>query len=102
MYNKQTFINTINVLKEQYDYDEAYTTQLESLIHVEGIPSYNNSILINHIMGSLQAQFIPLNGDCEIERYCYELNFGYIDGIQRITPEDLWTALIDKKSLVVD
>jgi hypothetical protein len=102
MSDKQNFIETINVLKNQYEYDTSYCTLLEKLIQADSVPPYDNSKLINHIMGELQKRFPAVDGQCEIERYCYELNFGYADGKQVITPKDLWYALVNKQSLVVE
>ncbi len=95
------FIEAINALKKQNDLDRDYSNRIEQLIAAENVPSYNNSALINYIISTLQKKFVPVNGDCEIERYCFELNFGYKDGKQSITPSDLWYALVNKQTLFI-
>lgn len=101
MSDKQNFIETINVLKNQYDYDTNYSALIEVLFQVDSVPPYDNSRLTDHIMGELQKRFPAVNGQCEIERYCCELNFGYLDGKQLITPKDLWYALVNNQSLTI-
>ncbi|MGH2666077.1 hypothetical protein [Flavobacterium sp.] len=100
MFVKETFIATIDVLQKQYEYDLSYATLLERVINAEGIPPYDNSHLTNHLFTLLQNQFPPLNGQCEIERFCYELHFGFFGGKAVLTAEDLWDSLHSSERLV--
>lgn len=99
MFTQETFAKTIAALKKQHEIDTAYANSIERLINAENVPAYNNSALTNHIFWMLQRQFPSSNGDCEIERFCYQLNFGFWGGKQVLTADDLWEALHRRKSL---
>lgn len=92
---KEDFIGFIDALKEQYDYDKSYSVLLEQALGASNVPNYNNSTVTNLLFSLMQKQFPPdSKGNCEIERYCYELEFGVVDGVRVITAEMLWEALI--------
>lgn len=102
MFTKDTFIEIINALREQYVLDVSYSVLLEKLLNADTVPSYDNSKLVNLLITMLQVQFPPMDGICEIERYCYELDFGYTDGFQVISASDLWEQLQTNKVVVMD
>ncbi len=94
LFTESTFIKTIEVLKEQHEIDLSYSLLLEKTLGADNVPPYDNSRLKNHLFILLQTEFTPKNGHCEIERYCWELNFGMSDGKQVITPSDLYYSLL--------
>jgi hypothetical protein len=97
MFGKNDFIGIIDVLEQQHEYDASYVVLIEQIIKANDVPTYDNTKLVNHFFSLLQRQFPPdEQGTCEIERYCYELNFGWVDGNRAITPADLWDALEKK------
>ena len=53
------------------------------------------------MVSQIQKQFPPSKeGECEFERYCFELNFGRdLDGNVVITPEMLWDKLNEVKNI---
>lgn len=97
MLTKEKFVKAINVLREQYDYDSSYTTLIEQVIRVDSASPYDNSKLVNFIMQQLQEEFPAVDGECLIEYYCYEINFGRVLG-NLITAEQLWDRLSNRKS----
>jgi hypothetical protein len=93
LFTESTFVRTIEVLREQSNYDQSYSRSIESLFGAENVPLYQNHLLTNHLFLLLQEQFPPKNGVCEIERYCWELNFGFTEGVQMVSPSDLYHRL---------
>lgn len=102
MFTKETFLMTIDALEKQNEFDRGYANVLSGVLNASDVQTYDNSSITNLLFTLLQRQFVPVDGNCEIERYCYELNFGWADGNRIYTPEDLWNALIERRSLVVD
>lgn len=105
VFDKVSFVSVIDAMYSQSKIDEKYSERVSDLFKSEGIvPTYDNSELFNVLLELLQRQFVPEGGSCEIERYCFELNYGYTsDGSRVITPEMLWDqlngALLKKDSL---
>lgn len=97
MLTKEKFIEAIEALKEQYDFDASYTKIIEEAFRVDSSSPYDNSNLVNFIMRLLQEKFPAIDGDCAIEHYCYESNFGRVNG-NTITAEQLWDQLNAKKA----
>lgn len=102
MFTLDTFVQTIDVLRKQHEIDVAYATSIEKAINAKDVPAYDNSLLINHLFGLLQRQFPAIDGECEIERFCYVLNYGFSGGKQVLTAEDLWESLHRRKPLPID
>ncbi len=101
LFNESTFVATINVLREQYEFDASYSELFSKVLSAEGVPAYDNSKLVNHLFKLLQEQFPPRDGVCEIERYCWDLDFGYVDGVQLISPSDLYHSLMSGKVVML-
>jgi len=99
LFTESTFVSTINVLREQYAFDASYSMLLGNLLKADDVPAYDNSKIVNHLFLLMQEQFPPKNGVCEIERFCWELNFGYVEGVEVISASDLYDALITGKVL---
>lgn len=95
--SESEFVKIITSLMKQHDLDVAYCKKLSELINGNDIPVYDNSVLVNCLISYLQGYFPPLHGDCEIERFCFELNFGRANGSDDavIEPSDLYYSLID-------
>lgn len=97
VFNETSFVAAIVALREQHDVDVAYSSSLEKLFNGKDIPTYNNSPLVNYLFLALQSQFPPVDGECEIERYCYELDYGRNAGKEVISPSELYHTLTAKK-----
>lgn len=95
VFDKVSFVSVLEAMYSQSKIDEKYSERVSDLFKSEGIvPTYDNSLLFNVLLKLLQRQFVPEGGCCEIERYCFELNYGFTsDGIRVITPEMLWEQL---------
>ena len=99
MFTKEEFKEVVSAIEKQHEFDLGYTKVISQLLKTEDVPVYDHSSLDNLLFGLLQSQFVPINGECEIERYCWELNFGNVDGVKVITYDHLWDALIKKQCL---
>lgn len=98
MVKKALFIKIIENLREQYDYDVAKADLMGKVLDVEDIKAYDNSKLTESIFSLLQLQFPPDKEGCEIQRFCYDLNFGRSLGETNALSEygaimDLWDYL---------
>ncbi len=85
---KELFIETIEVIEKQQKIDEANTKHINKVFG-GFIESYNNSLINNQIMKLLQAEYPTYPGGiCDIEYFCFELDFGrkYKDGM--VTQDD--------------
>ncbi|WP_395073929.1 hypothetical protein [Flavobacterium sp.] len=94
MISKEKFVLIIESLKTQYLYDEAYAFGLSELIKTEDVVMYDNSVLIHAVINLLQ-QYFPKDkeGFCEIEFYCYVLNFGK-NGEEYESSEEFYDRLV--------
>jgi hypothetical protein len=99
LFTESTFVKTIEVLREQHEIDLSYSVLMEKSLGAENVPPYDNTRLVNQLFLLLQEQFPPKNGVCEIERYCWELGFGIVDGKQVISPSDLYFVLLKSEKL---
>lgn len=94
MISKEKFVLIIDSLKAQYDYDKGYAFGLSELIKTDDVVMYHNGILTNTILSLLREHFPKDNdGHCELEHYCYVLNFGS-DGDSYENAEELYDRLI--------
>jgi len=105
--NKELFISSIDALREQADYDSKLADAL-SEAYSSFVGTYNNGKLFNQtillLRDATNAPFHEELNMCDIEYFCYELDFGrkYIKGsvigssgqiVPLATTEDLWNLL---------
>ena len=99
MISREGFILLLDSLRSQYCYDVERSEQIGIVFGVD-LPCYNTSFLSNGVIGYLRTYF-PLEDDfCEIEHYCYYLNFGRIDDGGSLVFEDsgmFYDRLISKQ-----
>lgn len=95
VFDKVSFVSVIDAMYSQSKIDEKYSENVSDLFKSDGIvPTYDNSRLFNVLLELLQKHFVPVKGCCEIERYCFELNYGFTsEGVRVITAEMLWEQL---------
>lgn len=91
--SKEVFINSINALQQQTAIDKQHAHVLSEM-HQCDAGLYNNNLLKTTIINLLQAEFPPIDGYCDIEHYCWDLNFGKAGEQEVITPEDLYEQLV--------
>lgn len=90
---KHHFVTAIEAIRCQVEKDKRFADTNSQLHNVDNYPLYDNSTLIRAIIGLLQISFPKIDGYCEIEHYCFELNFGKNGGLEVLSPEDLWDQL---------
>lgn len=95
IFTKESFIALVDVLREQYDKDCAFSKKMGDLLNSKDIPPYDWDKVNRYLITQVQLMFPPnAEGFCEFEHYCYELNFGRDnDGVVVLTAEDLWEKL---------
>lgn len=100
---KEVFISSIEAIRLQQHKDSLSADLIGKVFNTDDVNPYDTSLLTITIIQLLQA-FFPKdeNGFCEISHYCFEMNFGKIDGMDLITPEDLWDRLVCQEKEVVD
>lgn len=100
MIGKALFIESIEAIRLQMAYDTAKSEALAEVLNMDEatFPLYDNSLLIKAVINLLRASFPrDANGFCEIDHYCFDMNFGKISKQELITPEDLWDRLNSDK-----
>ena len=96
LFDRQEFIETINALRSQYDFDVDTCKVIGKALNCE-FPLNNNSRLTNQVFKLLHKQFPPsTKGYCVIQHFCYEQNFGRNGS--SLTVEILWDCLIKQFS----
>lgn len=93
MYTKEKFHKTITALKEQYDIDEKKSEDLSKVLGCDFVPPQDNSRLVNIIFDNLHKQFPPKDDFCEIQTFCYTLNFGRVINTEKDPIDELWDQL---------
>jgi hypothetical protein len=91
--NKDLFISVIEGIREQCEIDELYAESISVLLRAEDCKLYDNSKYLEVIMSMLRVSFPKdVNGFCEIEHYCFQLNFGKV-GEEYESPFELYDRL---------
>ena len=97
---REHFVSTIDAIRMQLHKDYAYADAVSSLFNTDSIGPYDNSLLIKQLISLLQMYFPrDKEGFCDIEHYCFELNFGKCGEQEFITAEDLYCRLISKEDI---
>jgi hypothetical protein len=92
---KAMFVSTVEAIKQQmaYDIDQQYSLSTVLKVETSQFPLYDNSILIKALILLLQIYFPKEEGFCEIEHYCFDLNFGKISETEYMSIDKLWELL---------
>jgi len=89
---KEIFISTIDSLQAQVSRDIDASNAISKVFDTDAV--YDNSLLVKAVIKLLQIHFPKdENGFCEIEHYCFDMNFGKIQGEELVTAEDLWDRI---------
>jgi hypothetical protein len=77
MIEKEVFVSVISSMMEQHSFDKGNSILISEMFGVEGNCGYDNSDYLKALMKMLRI-FFPKDEDgfCEIEQYCYVINFG--------------------------
>lgn len=97
MIDKEVFVSVISSMMEQHEFDRASSESLSGIFGVEGNCVYDNSRYLKALMEVLRL-FFPKDEDgfCEIEHYCYVLNFGN-SGEDYEPVEDFYDRLVEDR-----
>lgn len=101
MISRENFISAIESIREQMHFDSESANSLGGIFFGSTIFPYDNSRLIKSII-SLLREWFPKddNGFCEIEHYCFDMNFGKYQEEEIISPGDLYDRLISEDKAV--
>ena len=95
--SKEVFVSMIESLKLQVENDVLFSKKLSDLFKIkEELPLYDNSFLSHSLTVAISTLFDESVRDyfmSEINRFCYELNFGREQGSDLTSPEELWERL---------
>ena len=77
MITKEIFVGAIDSIREQMTTDKLNSVVLSDMFPGSELATYNNSLLIRGILDLLRLWF-PRDADgfCELEHYCFDLDFG--------------------------
>ncbi|QRE03492.1 hypothetical protein [Flavobacterium psychrophilum] len=90
----EKFVATIEAIQGQIFLDK-HNAELINEVFNGSFSGYDNTAIIKSNISLLQEWFPKDgNGHCEIEHYCFELNFGRISEDIIITPENLYDRLM--------
>jgi hypothetical protein len=73
---KELFIETMERIKAQFDYDEKCHAAFSVILPNDFISGYDNSILMNQLLKLLRIAFNDDDKDSWIDYYIWELDFG--------------------------
>jgi hypothetical protein len=76
MITKEIFVGAIDSIREQMTTDKLNSSVLTEMFPGSELSTYNNSLLIKGILDLLRLWFPREDGFCELEHYCFDLDFG--------------------------
>lgn len=94
MISKEVFVSVISSMMEQHDFDKSSSISISEIFGIEGNCYYDNSRYLKSLMEMLRL-FFPKDeeGYCEIEFYCFVLDFGK-NGEEYEPVEDFYDRLL--------
>ena len=95
MINKEDFCKVIESLRVQVVKDKEKSFILNDLFKTDTVFNWDNDELFKSILFLLH-QYFPRdkNGFCEIEHYCFFIEFGKYENKELFSSEDLYDKLI--------
>ena len=82
MIEKQTFIEAIEAMRYQYEKDKEHSESIGKIFSTEDCNLYDNENLYKKIIELLRIWFpVDEDGFCEIEHFCWFLEFGKVENI---------------------
>lgn len=92
--SKELFISVIESIRIQCCNDRVNSEFLEGMFPGSTIARYGHDSLFKSMIELLQVWFPrDENGHCEIEHYCFALDFGRWNKEEVVTAENLWDQL---------
>lgn len=94
MIDKITFCTVIENLRQQLYLDRRYGECIQEMFGADKRCTYNDSLLVKSIMSLLHIHFPKDEDDfCEIEHYCFVIEFGKADNQEVLSAEDFYDHL---------
>ena len=94
MISKELFIATIEAIRSQVNYDKINGELIEGMFPGSQVTGYGNHTMFKTLISLLQVWFPrDENNHCEIEHYCFVIDFGRWDKNEVVTVENLWDQL---------
>jgi hypothetical protein len=87
---KEIFVLAIKSLENQFITDKLNGELMQTVFNTEDCGIYDNEVLVKTILGLLRLRFPKIDGSCEIEHFCFELNSGVYIEEKSISQRDLW------------
>ena len=82
MIEKQTFIEAIEAMRYQYEKDKEHSESIGKIFSTEDCNLYDNEDLYKGIIKLLRIWFpVDEDGFCELEHFCWLLEFGKVENI---------------------
>lgn len=95
MIEKKLFCTIIENLRQQLYLDKKFGDAVQEMFGSGNRCSYNDNLLVKSIISLLQVYFPKdKDGFCEIEFYCFHIEFGKSQDKELISPEDLYDQLV--------
>ena len=88
---KNDFLELITAIRDQHDFDTLKAEKMSEAIECD-MNAHDNSRLVNQLFKILHKQFPPKNDFCDIQHFCFELDFGRMANPIKTT-EQLWEEL---------
>lgn len=88
---KKEFIEIIEAIRDQSDFDKGKARRLGDLLSAD-IDPHDNSRLTNLLFKNLHVYFPPVDGVCSIQEFCYDFDFGRMF-LNRDPISNLWSSL---------
>lgn len=96
MIDKTIFCEVIELLRQQMIFDRRIGETIQEAFGIHHHCSYRDNLVVQALMKLLRIYFPKdENGFCEIEHYCFILEFGKLDKL--ITAEELFDFLTAKQ-----
>ncbi|MES2864070.1 MAG: hypothetical protein V4666_08130 [Bacteroidota bacterium] len=97
MLDKITFCEAIESLRQQILFDNQSAENIKEMFGVAQKCSYKNDFAIKALIKLLQFHFPKdEDGHCQIEYYCFIVEFGKEQDKELVTPEELYDLLTKK------
>ena len=82
MIEKQIFIEAIEAMRCQYEKDKEHSGSIGKIFSTEDCNLYDNENLYKEIIKLLRIWFpVDDDGFCELEHFCWFLEFGKVENI---------------------
>lgn len=98
MISKELFVSTLEAMRQQILADEKNSSLVAEAFGCSDFYLYDNSLLFKAIISLLRVHFPKEDNFCEIDHWCFTLNFGKLSNEEDFeSAEELYDRLIISK-----